>query len=114
KAFRVYNLVTKRVEVNLHVNLLEDKPNVQGIGHRWMFDLDYLTNSMNYIHVSVQNQANPAGPKEVIDIDVQTEEAADLMVVSSTSLTETTRKAAVSMILKILQYKDWLLLLQQR
>ncbi|GKA32440.1 putative ribonuclease H-like domain-containing protein [Tanacetum coccineum] len=30
KAFRVYNLVTKRVEVNLHVNFLEEKPNVQG------------------------------------------------------------------------------------
>ncbi|GJU65766.1 ribonuclease H-like domain-containing protein [Tanacetum coccineum] len=88
KAFRVYNLVTKRVEVNLHVNFLEEKPNVQGIGHRWMFDLDYLTDSMNYIPVSVQNQANPAGSKEVIDIDVQTEEDADLMVVSSTSLSE--------------------------
>ncbi|GJV23198.1 putative ribonuclease H-like domain-containing protein [Tanacetum coccineum] len=36
----------------------------------------------------VQNQANPAGSKEVIDIDVQTEEDADLMVVSSTSLSE--------------------------
>ncbi|GJS69228.1 hypothetical protein Tco_0702069 [Tanacetum coccineum] len=48
-----------------------------GIGHRWMFDLDYLTDSMNYIPVSLQNQANPAGSKEVIDIDVQTEEAAD-------------------------------------
>ncbi|GJR12998.1 putative ribonuclease H-like domain-containing protein [Tanacetum coccineum] len=43
----------------------------RGIGHRWMFDLDYLTDSMNYIPVSVQNQANPAGSKEVIDIDVQ-------------------------------------------
>ncbi|GJV65612.1 putative ribonuclease H-like domain-containing protein [Tanacetum coccineum] len=96
KAFRVYNLVTKRVEVNLHVNFLEEKPNVQGIGHRWMFDLDYLTDSMNYIPVSLQNQANPAGSKEVIDIDVQTEEAADLMVVSSTSLTGATRKAAIS------------------
>ncbi|GJR02989.1 putative ribonuclease H-like domain-containing protein [Tanacetum coccineum] len=96
KAFRVYNLVTKRVEVNLHVNFLEEKPNVQGIGHRWMFDLDYLTDSMNYIPVSLQNQANPAGTKEVIDVDVQTEEAADLMVVSSTSLTRATRKAAVS------------------
>ncbi|GJR75726.1 hypothetical protein Tco_0088091 [Tanacetum coccineum] len=94
KAFRVYNLVTKRVEVNLHVNFLEEKPNVQGIGHRWMFDLDYLTDSMNYIPVSVQNQANPAGSKEVIDIDVQTEEAAELMVITSTSLTEATRKAA--------------------
>ncbi|GJU20778.1 putative ribonuclease H-like domain-containing protein [Tanacetum coccineum] len=96
KAFRVYNLVTKRVEVNLHVNFLEEKPNIQGIGHRWMFDLDYLTDSMNYIPVSLQNQANPAGTKEVIDIDVQTEEAADLLVVSSTSLKGATRKAAVS------------------
>ncbi|GJV44041.1 putative ribonuclease H-like domain-containing protein [Tanacetum coccineum] len=96
KAFRVYNLVTKRVEVNLHVNFLEEKPNVQGIGHRWMFDLDYLTDSMNYIPVSLQNQANPAGSKEVIDIDVQTEEVAELMVVSSTTLTGATRQAAVS------------------
>ncbi|GKF70505.1 hypothetical protein Tco_0203562, partial [Tanacetum coccineum] len=96
KAFRVYNLVTKKVEVNLHVNFLEDKPNVQGIGHRWMFDLDYLTDSMNYIPVSWQNQANPAGSKEVIDIDVQSEEAEEIMVVSSTSLTEATSKAAVS------------------
>ncbi|GKA67206.1 putative ribonuclease H-like domain-containing protein [Tanacetum coccineum] len=56
-----------------------------------MFDLDYLTDSMNYIPVSLQNQANPAGSKEVIDIDVQTEEAEELLVVSSTS-----RKAAVS------------------
>ncbi|GKA06043.1 ribonuclease H-like domain-containing protein [Tanacetum coccineum] len=85
KAFRVYNLVTKRVEVNLHVNFLEEKPNVQGLGHRWMFDLDYLTDSMNYIPVSLQNQANHAGSKEVSDIDVQTEEAEELLVVSSTS-----------------------------
>ncbi|GKD20075.1 hypothetical protein Tco_1221778 [Tanacetum coccineum] len=55
--------------------MFEEKPNVQGIGHRWMFDLDYLTDSMNYIPVSLQNQANPAGSKEVIDIDVQTKEA---------------------------------------
>ncbi|GJX24521.1 putative ribonuclease H-like domain-containing protein [Tanacetum coccineum] len=67
-----------------------------GLGHRWMFDLDYLTDSMNYIPISVQNQAKPAGSKEVLDIDVQTEEAAELMVVTSTSLTKATRKAAVS------------------
>ncbi|GKF40333.1 hypothetical protein Tco_0120394, partial [Tanacetum coccineum] len=66
KAYRVYNLVTKRVEVNLHVNFLEDKPNVKGVGYRWMFDIDYLTNSMNYIPVSLENQANPhAGASEV-------------------------------------------------
>ncbi|GKF78312.1 putative ribonuclease H-like domain-containing protein, partial [Tanacetum coccineum] len=66
KAYRVYNLVTKRVEVNLHVNFLEDKPNVKGVGYRWMFDIDYLTDSMNYILVSLENQANPhAGASEV-------------------------------------------------
>nr|GEW91867.1 putative ribonuclease H-like domain-containing protein [Tanacetum cinerariifolium] len=65
KAFRVYNLETKRVEENLHVNFLENKPNVAGKGHAWMFDLDYLTNSMNYEPVSLENQANKsAGPKE--------------------------------------------------
>ncbi|GJR50299.1 putative ribonuclease H-like domain-containing protein [Tanacetum coccineum] len=60
KAYRVYNLVTKRVEVNLHVNFLEEKPNVKGVGYRWMFDIDYLTDSMNYIPVSLENQANNA------------------------------------------------------
>ncbi|GJW27289.1 ribonuclease H-like domain-containing protein [Tanacetum coccineum] len=66
KAFRVYNLVTKKVEVNMHVKFLEEKPNVKGVGYRWMFDIDYLTDSMNYIHVSLENQTNPhAGTSEV-------------------------------------------------
>nr|GEV04759.1 ribonuclease H-like domain-containing protein [Tanacetum cinerariifolium] len=65
KAFRVYNLETKRVEENMHVNFLENKPNVEGKGHAWIFDLDYLTNSMNYEPVSVENQANKSvGLKE--------------------------------------------------
>nr|GEZ69678.1 hypothetical protein [Tanacetum cinerariifolium] len=62
---RVYNLETKRVEENLHVNFLDNNPNVAGKGHAWMFDLDYLTNSMNYKYVLVENQANKSvGPKE--------------------------------------------------
>ncbi|GJU14757.1 putative ribonuclease H-like domain-containing protein [Tanacetum coccineum] len=66
KAYRVYNLVTKRVEVNLHVNFLEDKPNVKGVGYRVDLNIDYLTDSMNYIPVSLENQANPhAGASEV-------------------------------------------------
>ncbi|GJU06768.1 putative ribonuclease H-like domain-containing protein [Tanacetum coccineum] len=72
KAYRVYNLVTKRVEVNLHVNFLEDKPNVKGVGYRWMFDIDYLTDSMNYIPVSLENQANPhAGTSEITEEEVE-------------------------------------------
>ncbi|GJW38991.1 putative ribonuclease H-like domain-containing protein [Tanacetum coccineum] len=52
KAFRVYNLETKRVEENLHITFLENKPNVAGKGPTWLFDLDYLTDSMNYQPVS--------------------------------------------------------------
>ncbi|GJY33849.1 putative ribonuclease H-like domain-containing protein, partial [Tanacetum coccineum] len=56
KAFRVYNKRTKRVEESLHIDFLEDQPNVAGKGPDWMFDLDFLTNTMNYIPVSVENQ----------------------------------------------------------
>ncbi|GKD52232.1 ribonuclease H-like domain-containing protein, partial [Tanacetum coccineum] len=65
KAFRVYNLETKRVEENLHITFLENKPNVAGKGPTWLFDLDYLTDSMNYHPVRSENQANHhAGPQE--------------------------------------------------
>ncbi|GJS15763.1 putative ribonuclease H-like domain-containing protein [Tanacetum coccineum] len=65
KAFRVYNLETKRVEENLYINFLENKPNVAGKGPTWLFNLDYLTNSMNYQPVTAENKANiTAGPKE--------------------------------------------------
>ncbi|GJY10355.1 hypothetical protein Tco_0378540 [Tanacetum coccineum] len=32
--------------------------NIQGIGPNWLFDLDYLTDSMNYHNDSEENQAN--------------------------------------------------------
>ncbi|GJX43756.1 putative ribonuclease H-like domain-containing protein [Tanacetum coccineum] len=56
KAFRVYNKRTKRVEENLHIDFLEHQPNVAGSGPDWMFDLDFLTNTMNYVPFSVENQ----------------------------------------------------------
>nr|GEV54921.1 hypothetical protein [Tanacetum cinerariifolium] len=65
KAFRVYNLETKRVGENLHINFLENKPNVAGKGPTWLFDLDYLTDSINYQPITAENKANKtAGPKE--------------------------------------------------
>ncbi|GJU78965.1 putative ribonuclease H-like domain-containing protein [Tanacetum coccineum] len=65
KAFRVYNLETKRVEENLHITFLENKPNVAGKGPTWLFDLDYLTDSMNYQPVRSENRVNKhAGPPE--------------------------------------------------
>ncbi|GJT37230.1 hypothetical protein Tco_0937095 [Tanacetum coccineum] len=36
------------------------------LNHRWMFNIDYLTDSMNYIPVSLDNQSNPrVGTSEV-------------------------------------------------
>ncbi|GJS47751.1 putative ribonuclease H-like domain-containing protein [Tanacetum coccineum] len=48
KAFRVFNTRTRKVEENLHITFLENKPNVAGSGPDWLFDIDLLTNSMNY------------------------------------------------------------------
>ncbi|GKD76008.1 putative ribonuclease H-like domain-containing protein, partial [Tanacetum coccineum] len=65
KAFRVYNKRTKRVEENLHINFLEHQLNVAGTGPNWMFNLDFLTNSMNYIPVSIENQVNVDAVEDV-------------------------------------------------
>ncbi|GJZ17417.1 putative ribonuclease H-like domain-containing protein [Tanacetum coccineum] len=51
KAFRVYNIRTRKVQENLHVGFLENKPMVEGNGPKWLFDLDSLTNSMNYVPI---------------------------------------------------------------
>ncbi|GJW16410.1 putative ribonuclease H-like domain-containing protein [Tanacetum coccineum] len=58
KAFRVFNSRTRIVEENLHVKFSEDTPNIARSGHNWIFDIDALTNSMNYKPVVVGNQSN--------------------------------------------------------
>nr|GEZ62263.1 hypothetical protein [Tanacetum cinerariifolium] len=35
KAYRVYNVPTKRVKETMDLHFLKDKPNVQGLGHEW-------------------------------------------------------------------------------
>ncbi|GKD58186.1 putative ribonuclease H-like domain-containing protein [Tanacetum coccineum] len=52
KAFRVYNTRTRRVEENLHIRFLENKPMIEGNGPKWLFDIDSLTQSMNYVPVA--------------------------------------------------------------
>nr|GEZ95466.1 putative ribonuclease H-like domain-containing protein [Tanacetum cinerariifolium] len=52
-AFRVFNKRTKKVEENLHVDFLENKLIEKGAGPYWLFDIDTLTNSMNYVPVVV-------------------------------------------------------------
>nr|GEU45208.1 retrovirus-related Pol polyprotein from transposon TNT 1-94 [Tanacetum cinerariifolium] len=43
---------------NLHINFLENKPNIARIRPNWMFDIDTLTMSMNYQPVFTGNQTN--------------------------------------------------------
>ncbi|GKC85105.1 hypothetical protein Tco_1140822 [Tanacetum coccineum] len=65
KDFRVFNTETRKVEENLHVNFLENKPNIAGQGPNWLFDIDSLTNSMNYQPITTRNQTNKnACPQE--------------------------------------------------
>ncbi|GKA24052.1 putative ribonuclease H-like domain-containing protein [Tanacetum coccineum] len=68
KAFKVFNTRTMKVEENLHINFLENKPNVAGSGLDWLFYIDLLTNFMNYEPVTVGNQTNKnAGIKDNVD-----------------------------------------------
>nr|GEY35688.1 hypothetical protein [Tanacetum cinerariifolium] len=55
KAFRVYNIRTRKVEKNLHITFLENKPMIAGGGPVWLFDLDALSKSMNYVPVSADS-----------------------------------------------------------
>nr|GEW80093.1 ribonuclease H-like domain-containing protein [Tanacetum cinerariifolium] len=48
KAFRVFNNRTRIVQETLHINFLENQPNVVGSGPKRLFDIDTLTQSMNY------------------------------------------------------------------
>nr|GFC49955.1 retrovirus-related Pol polyprotein from transposon TNT 1-94 [Tanacetum cinerariifolium] len=59
KAFRVFNSRTRIVQETLHVNFMKNKPNVAGSGPAWLFDIDSLSQTMNYHPVIAENQSNP-------------------------------------------------------
>ncbi|GJZ81570.1 putative ribonuclease H-like domain-containing protein, partial [Tanacetum coccineum] len=58
KAMRVFNKRTRIVEETLNIRFLENTPNVTGNGPDWLFDVDSLTISINYVPVVVGNQTN--------------------------------------------------------
>ncbi|GKF48874.1 hypothetical protein Tco_0142125, partial [Tanacetum coccineum] len=66
----VYNVPTKRVEETMNLRYLKEQPNVQGLGHEWYFDLDYLTDSLGYKR-DKSNQ--PAGTQDA-DSDSECDE----------------------------------------
>nr|GEW79227.1 hypothetical protein [Tanacetum cinerariifolium] len=75
KAFRVFNSRTRIIQETLHINFLENQPNVVGSGPTWLFDIDTLTKSMNYQPVTTGNQTNPSvGVQEHFDAEIAGEE----------------------------------------
>nr|GEV30780.1 hypothetical protein [Tanacetum cinerariifolium] len=73
KTFKVFNKRTKRVEENLHVDFLENKAIEKGAGLNWLFDIDSLTKSINYVPVVVAgtNSTNFSGTKDAARKDVK-------------------------------------------
>ncbi|GJU42851.1 putative ribonuclease H-like domain-containing protein [Tanacetum coccineum] len=69
KAFKVYNIRTRKVEENLHIRFLKDKPIIAGDGPKWLFDIDVLTKLVNYIPVVAGTNSNDlVGTKESIGV----------------------------------------------
>nr|GEW87324.1 hypothetical protein [Tanacetum cinerariifolium] len=72
KTFRIFNKRTKKVEENLHVKFLENKAIEKGTGPNWLFDIDSLTKSMNYVPVDAGiNYTNLLGTKDVASQEVK-------------------------------------------
>nr|GFC36181.1 retrovirus-related Pol polyprotein from transposon TNT 1-94 [Tanacetum cinerariifolium] len=72
KSFRVFNKRTRRVEENLHVEFLENKAIEKGVGPNWLFDIDFLTKSMNYVPVDADiNSTNLSGIKDAASQEVK-------------------------------------------
>ncbi|GJV93823.1 putative ribonuclease H-like domain-containing protein [Tanacetum coccineum] len=67
KAFRVYNTRTRRVEENLHIGFLENKHMIEGNGPKWLFNIDSLTQSMNYVPVAAGTITNESADASYFD-----------------------------------------------
>nr|GEZ61063.1 hypothetical protein [Tanacetum cinerariifolium] len=63
KAFKVFNKRTKRVEENVHIEFLENKVIEKGSGPNWLFDIDSLTKSINYVPVVDADPRNTDAPE---------------------------------------------------
>nr|GEW13884.1 hypothetical protein [Tanacetum cinerariifolium] len=68
----VQNRRTKRVEENLDVEFLENKAIEKGAGPNWLFNIDSLTKSMNYVPVDAgTNSTNLSGTKDAASQEVK-------------------------------------------
>nr|GEW58920.1 putative ribonuclease H-like domain-containing protein [Tanacetum cinerariifolium] len=67
----------EKIEENLHVDFLENKSIEKGTGPDWLFDIETLTNSMNYILVVVAgtSSTNISGTREDVHQAVKDKES---------------------------------------
>ncbi|GKE20046.1 ribonuclease H-like domain-containing protein, partial [Tanacetum coccineum] len=63
KAMRVFNKRTRIVEETLNIRFLENTSNVTGNRLDWLFDVDSLSKSMNYVPVIGGNKTNSIAGK---------------------------------------------------
>nr|GFA64808.1 ribonuclease H-like domain-containing protein [Tanacetum cinerariifolium] len=87
--------LTKKVEENLHIGILENKPMIEGNGPKWLFDVDSLTQSMNYV---------PVAAGTISDESVGTQ--GDLNVCTSSEKEATSQDYIVMLIWKDSSYFD--------
>nr|GEV61125.1 putative reverse transcriptase domain-containing protein [Tanacetum cinerariifolium] len=71
KAFRLYNTRTKKVEENLHITFLENKHMITGGVPEWLFDIDALSESMNYAPVHACTNSNDFADSSLFDSSSQ-------------------------------------------
>nr|GEV08080.1 ribonuclease H-like domain-containing protein [Tanacetum cinerariifolium] len=89
KANRVYNLVSRKIEETMNLIFLENKPFVAGTSQAWMFDTNYLTDSLNYSRVSSTNlTAGSQGAKPYNagsqEDDSDSDDEPDVLIIHST------------------------------
>ncbi|GJT89042.1 putative ribonuclease H-like domain-containing protein [Tanacetum coccineum] len=75
----------QKVEENLHVDFLENKPIEKGASLNWLFDIDSLTNSMNYVPAVVTGTSSTnisvptvSSPVPTVSINVLDSESSKL------------------------------------
>nr|GEY82125.1 copia protein [Tanacetum cinerariifolium] len=70
----VHNKISKflmypRVEENLHIEFLENKAIEKGAGPNWLFDINSLTKSMNYVPMDADILGVESSPDEAIGVE---------------------------------------------
>ncbi|GKA71091.1 putative ribonuclease H-like domain-containing protein [Tanacetum coccineum] len=74
KVMRVFNKRTRIVKETLNIRFLENAPNVTRNGPDWLFYVDSLSKSMNYVPVVAENQTNEVDESKASDKDGKDEQ----------------------------------------